>query len=177
MLYSLKLDPISTDIGLVFAPVELEGITRLENQRHVSSTSCSLFRTVPIFLPRPRECGNPAIGSLIPQLHQISMHPLTVRRSLRGLRVCASSQADNRSAYGSNLLERGGVLNCGSTAPSRRYFLMVLRDSPVRREISRIGILSRNAQRRMTLKNPMSITPNLPKRNRWGNVFTWVNSQ
>ena len=54
---------------------------------------------------------------------------------------------------------------------------MVLRDRPVRRDISRIGILSRNAQRRMTLKNPMSITPYLPDRIRQGNVFTWVNSQ
>ena len=54
---------------------------------------------------------------------------------------------------------------------------MVLRDKPVRRAISRIGILSRNAQRLMTLKNPMSITPNLPEQKRQGHVFTWVNSQ
>ena len=54
---------------------------------------------------------------------------------------------------------------------------MVLRDRPVRREISRIGILSRNAQRRITLKNPMSITPYLPDQIRQGNVFTWVNSK
>jgi hypothetical protein len=54
---------------------------------------------------------------------------------------------------------------------------MVLRDKPVRRAIYLIGILSRNAQRLMTLKNPMSITPNLPNQNRRGNVFTWVNSQ
>ena len=46
-----------------------------------------------------------------------------------------------------------------------------------RREISRIGILSRNAQRRITLKNPMSITPYLPDQIRQCNVFTWVNSQ
>jgi hypothetical protein len=30
---------------------------------------------------------------------------------------------------------------------------MVFRDSPVRREISRIGMPSRNAQRRMTVNN------------------------
>ena len=54
---------------------------------------------------------------------------------------------------------------------------MVLRDRPVRRAISRIGILSRNAQRRITLKNPMSITPCLPDQTRQGSVFTWVNSQ
>ena len=39
------------------------------------------------------------------------------------------------------LLGRGGVLNFGSTAPSRRYFLIVFRDKPVRRAISRIGVL------------------------------------
>ena len=72
---------------------------------------------------------------------------------------------------------RDGVLNFGSIASSRRYFLMVLRDSPVRRAISRIGILSRNAQRLMTLKNPMSITPNPPEQKRQGYVFTWVSSQ
>ena len=75
------------------------------------------------------------------------------------------------------IIRDGTRINRGSTASSRRYFLMVLRDSPVRRAISRIGILSRNAQRRMTLKNPMSITPNLPEQKRQGHVFTWVNSQ
>lgn len=79
--------------------------------------------------------------------------------------------------YGSSLLGRDGVLNFGSTAPSRRYFLMVLRDNPVRRAISWIGMLSRNAQRRITLKNPISITPYLPDQIRQGNVFTWVKSQ
>ena len=54
--------------------------------------------------------------------------------------------------YGSSLLCRDGDFYFGSPAPSRRYFLTVLRDNPVRPEISRIGILSRNAQRRMTLK-------------------------
>ena len=40
-----------------------------------------------------------------------------------------------------------------------------------------IGILSRNAQRRMTLKNPVSITPNLSEQKRQGSLFTWVNFQ
>jgi len=35
----------------------------------------------------------------------------------------------------------------------------VLRDKPVRRSISRIGIPSRKCQRRITLNNAMSITP------------------
>ena len=54
---------------------------------------------------------------------------------------------------------------------------MVLRDSPVRRAISRMGILSRKAQRRMTLKNPMSITPITPDELRQGQGSTWVSSQ
>jgi hypothetical protein len=37
--------------------------------------------------------------------------------------------------------------------------------------------LSRKAQRRITLKNPMSITPNLPEQKRQGSVSTWINSQ
>ena len=100
-----------------------------------------------------------------------------MRRSLRDLRVWIRSQADNRSAYGSSLLGRFGVLNCGSTTPSRRYFLMVFRDKPVRRAISLIGICSHNAQRLMTLKTPMAITPNPPDQSRQGSVFTWVNSR
>src|SRR5690554_6077494 len=61
---------------------------------------------------------------------------LAVRRSLRDLRCSIASQPDSFSANGSNLLGRTGVWNRGSTMPARRYLLIVLRDSPVRREIS-----------------------------------------
>ncbi|MBU1336063.1 MAG: hypothetical protein KKG17_14570, partial [Alphaproteobacteria bacterium] len=44
----------------------------------------------------------------------------------------------------------------------RRYLRMVLRDNPVRRSISRIGMPSRKCQRRITLNNAMSITPRSP---------------
>jgi hypothetical protein len=57
------------------------------------------------------------------------------------------------------LLGLAGVANFGSTVPAFRYFLMVFRDKPVRRETSRIGSLSRNAMRRMMFKSPMWITP------------------
>ena len=43
------------------------------------------------------------------------------------------------------MLGRVGVRKLGSTISARSYFLEVLRDSPVRRAISRIGILSLNA--------------------------------
>jgi hypothetical protein len=50
-----------------------------------------------------------------------------------------------------------------------RAFAQILLDGVARQARApgnlAIGILSRNAQRRMTLKNPMSITPNLPDQN------------
>ena len=54
---------------------------------------------------------------------------------------------------------------------------MVLRDSPVRLAISRMGILSLNAHRRITLKNPISITPITPDTSGQGQGCTWVISQ
>lgn len=82
-----------------------------------------------------------------------------MRRCLRDLFASAFSQPDSFAANGSNLLGRSGARKSGSFASDRRYLRMVLRDNPVRREISRIGIPSRKAQRRMTLNNAMSITP------------------
>jgi hypothetical protein len=87
--------------------------------------------------------------------------------------------ADSFSANGSSLLGRSGTLNFGSTVSARRYLRIVLRDNPVRRSISRIGILSRKCQRRITLNNAMSITPS-PDDNPaqpGERVQTWVTSQ
>src|SRR5437868_9600071 len=56
----------------------------------------------------------------------------------------------------------GPVAYRGSTAPARRYFLMVLRDRPVRRAISRMDSCSRRAHRLMTLSVATSITPTAP---------------
>lgn len=81
------------------------------------------------------------------------------------------------SANGSSLLGRSGTLKRGSTVPARRYLRIVLRDNPVRRSISRIGIPSRKYHRRITLSNAMSITPrpsDLPVRRE---VQTWVTSR
>src|SRR5690606_24395228 len=72
------------------------------------------------------------------------------------------SQSDSFCAKASSLLGRTGTLNLGSTVSVRRYLRMVLRDNPVRRSISRIGIPSRKCQRRITLNNAMSITPMPP---------------
>ena len=95
---------------------------------------------------------------------------------MRDLRCSANSQPDSFSAYGASLVGPAGVGNRGSTPP-RSYVLMALRDSPVRRAISRMGILSRKAKRRMTLKNPMSINLITPDEFRQGHGSTWVSSQ
>lgn len=102
---------------------------------------------------------------------------LAVRRWLRDLRCSVTSQPDSLFAHGASLLGRPDVRNRGQRPPPHRYFLVVLRDSPVRRTISWMGILSRNAQRRMTLKNPMSITPTTPDKSCQGHASTWVKSQ
>lgn len=54
------------------------------------------------------------------------------------------------------------TLNVGSIVPALRYFRIVLRDSPVRRQISRIDGFSRSAIRRMMFNSPMWITPLFP---------------
>jgi hypothetical protein len=53
----------------------------------------------------------------------------------------------------------------------------VLRDKPVRREISRIDSFSRKDMRRIMFKSPMCITPLLPVAQRAGGRVTWLNSQ
>ena len=86
----------------------------------------------------------------------------TVRRCLRDLPASVLSQPASFSAKGSSLLCRSGVANCGSTVPAFRCFLMVLRDRPVRRAISRIASPCRKRSVRMTFNSPMWITPSPP---------------
>jgi hypothetical protein len=94
---------------------------------------------------------------------------------------------DSLSANGSSLLGRSGKLNFGSSLSERRYRRTVLRDSPVRREISRIEKWSRKCQRRMTLNTPVdhSVAPGQAKGARFehGSVLggktraAWLSSQ
>ena len=173
----LQLDPFTTNGSPVFAPVELERLARLEHQRHKRAASSCMFYTMPILTPHTGEGGYTCIRSLVTKLHQIRMHLLHCA-SLFARFACLSQQPCRQTIrVRIKVTCSFGALDFGSTAPSRRYFLIVLRDKPVRRAISRIGISSRNAQRRITLKNPMSITPYLPDQKRQGSGFTWVNSQ
>lgn len=80
------------------------------------------------------------------------------------------SQAASLPEKGSSLLGRSGTVNVGSIVPAFKNFVIVLRDSPVRRLISRIDYFSRSAIRRVMFKSPIWITP-LPRRSpRWGKV-------
>jgi hypothetical protein len=96
---------------------------------------------------------------------------------LRDFPASVFSQPDSFAAKGSSLLGRSATLNAGSTAPDRKYFLMVLRDNFVRRAISRMDRCSRNAQRRIILKNAMPITPMSPAASNQGEGVTSVSSQ
>ena len=73
---------------------------------------------------------------------------------------------DSRTSHDANVASNAssllGVLRAGyfgSTISLASYLRMVLRDSPIRRAISRIGIPSRRCQRLITLNNATSITP------------------
>jgi hypothetical protein len=68
-------------------------------------------------------------------MHLLGRAPLLAR-----LASLDPQPADSFSANGSSLLGRSGTLNFGSTVSLRRYLRIVLRDNPVRRSISRIGI-------------------------------------
>ena len=68
------------------------------------------------------------------------------------------------------------TVNVGSIVPAFKYFVIVLRDSPVRRLISRIDCFSRSAVRRMMFNSPMWITPLPPLLTAFGGRFTWLSS-
>ncbi len=85
-----------------------------------------------------------------------------MRRCLRDLSAFVFSQPISFPAKGSNLLYRSGVVNSGSIVPAFRFFVIVLRDKPVCRTISRIDSFSRKDTRRIVIKNPMSTTPIAP---------------
>ena len=87
-------------------------------------------------------------------------------------KVGSGQRSTSFSANGSSLLDRSGVANCGSIVSAVRYFLMVFRDSPVRRAISRIGKPCHNLSFRMTFRSLRCP----PSHSAWGRV-TWVKSK
>ena len=147
---------------VILTPVELERHERAKGQGHESSTPCLLILLLPIRPPIPGKCRNTATRTCEAGRHQISMlllrrPPLLTRPARRGLQP-----AGKLPANGSSLRTRSGVVNIGSTVPAFGCFAVVVRDSPVRRLISRIDSFSGKDIRLMIFKNPEWITPSPP---------------
>ena len=137
------------------------------------------------------EQGSPAFGAAVPILSQLLKAEVAEREvrsiayQIKAARFPAYkdlagfdfASSEVNEAMVRQLHRRSGTLNFGSTVPARRYLRIVLRDKPVRRSISRIGIPSRRCQRRITLNNAMSITPRSPDPTAREKVSTWVTSQ
>ena len=99
MLRSLKMHGMAQAVTdqkpVVFAPVELEGLSRLERQRNEGAAARRLLFPLAICAPLPRKGRNPAVGAGKAQLDQIGMHlfqrpPLLAR--LAGLRLQPAGQ-------------------------------------------------------------------------------------
>lgn len=87
---------------------------------------------------------------------------LSVGKRLVNFVASIPSQVASFAAEGSSLLELTRFEQAGSASSNRRYVFTALRARPVRLEISRMDISSRNAQRLMTFNVATSITPKSP---------------
>jgi hypothetical protein len=161
----LQLGPLAANDGMLLAPVELECLARAKGQRHEDTAAGSLLLALAVISLSLHDGGDPPVRPIVAEPGQLRVElPGAVRFCLRGLRASVRGQTASRSAKGSSLLGRSGVLNTGSTASDRRYLRMVFRDRPVRRAIAWIDRCSRKCQCRITLNNAMSNTPAvLPK--------------
>ncbi|MNV45880.1 hypothetical protein D3C71_1376900 [compost metagenome] len=86
----LQLGALIADDSPVFRPVELEGLTRFEGQRHERSASCRLEFSLPVCLPFTGKGCNSAIGTVIAKAHQVGMELLQgalLLAALLGLRL------------------------------------------------------------------------------------------
>jgi hypothetical protein len=160
-------------------PIKLERFARAESQRKKGATPRCLALSLLIKSPVTGKRRNSIVGPSVAQLHQILMQPLAgsalpkamsreaaslfavrcslfaVRRCLRDFTASVFNHPASLSAKRSSLLCRSGVVNCASIVPAFKCLVIVLRDKPVRREISRIDSFSRKDMRRIMFKNPM----------------------
>ena len=73
---NLQLGHLAVQHGIVLAPVELEGLARLENQRHERPAPAGLLFILKLGPPSPRKGGHPVIRAIVTQLHQITVQLL-----------------------------------------------------------------------------------------------------
>ena len=69
----LQLDPLARDRAPVLAPVELERLARLEGERHEHAPPCGPLRDLPARPPLPHKGGNPGVGTIVAQHHQVGV--------------------------------------------------------------------------------------------------------
>lgn len=69
----LQLDGPAIEKGVIFTPIELKGLTGLEDQRYECAAPTGLLFILAFGLPRSSKGGNTAVGSLVAQFNQICM--------------------------------------------------------------------------------------------------------
>jgi hypothetical protein len=72
----LQLGALTAQHRKILAPVKLERLARLKDQRHKGSAPRRLLLPLPICPPNPGKGGNPATRPGVSQLHQIIMQLL-----------------------------------------------------------------------------------------------------
>ena len=92
---NLQLRPLATQDRKILAPIELECLARPKRQGHEDAAPCRLLIPLPIGPPVTRKCGDPVVGAIKSENHQIRMHllqrsPLLAR--LAGLRLQSAGQ-------------------------------------------------------------------------------------
>ena len=167
-LRHLELGALAGHHRPVLAPVELERLARRKGQRHKGAAPSGPRQLLLRLSPRPGKRRHPVIRALETQRQP------DPRADAAGCGVacvlCVLPPSATRSA--SSRTRRSCSGSCASDTSARppplaRYFRIVLRDSLVRRAISRIDTPSRRCQRLMTLNIATLITPSparLPSR-------------
>ena len=73
---NLELGALTTQDRKILASVELERLAWAKRQRHEGAAPCRLLISLPIGPPVARKRGDPAVGPIEPENHQIRMHLL-----------------------------------------------------------------------------------------------------
>ena len=76
----LKLGALVGQMPVVFAPVELEGLSRAESQWHEGAAARGLLLALPVCPPLPRKRRNPVVGAGEAERDEIGMHLLQRKR-------------------------------------------------------------------------------------------------
>ena len=73
---NLQLGALAAEHGPVLAPVELEGLAGLEDQRHEGAAASGLLGFLALERPVSREGGHAVVGAVVAELHELGVHLL-----------------------------------------------------------------------------------------------------